>query len=93
MSNLFQTLAEITRPPASSQPFIDRQNQLNAKLARIKAIEAGFTAKGWHELSKKVNFDLNTVYDLQHKIEDQLRANWSEYKDWHYDNFGFNTYP
>lgn len=76
----------------SSQKFIDRQNQLNKKLEKIKAIEAGFNAKGWQKLSQKVTFDLNCLYDHQNRIEALLWANWSEYKDWHYDNFGFNTY-
>jgi hypothetical protein len=77
----------------SSQIFIDRQTILNKKPERVKAIEAGFNAKGWINLGKKVSFDLNSVYDLQHKIEAELRQNWSDFKNWHYDNFGFNTYP
>jgi hypothetical protein len=74
------------------QTFIDRQTILNNKLERVKAIKAGFNAKGWANLSKKVTFDLNNVYDLQYKIEAELHQNWCEFKDWHYENFKFNTY-
>lgn len=73
--------------------YTETQNRLLAKLDRLKAIETGFNQKGWANLSKKVSFDLNRVYDLQNEIEDRLRANWSDFKDWHWDQFGFNTYP
>lgn len=34
----------------------------------------------------------NNYHDLQYRLEERLWLNWSAYKDWHWDNFGFNTY-
>jgi HD superfamily phosphodiesterase len=34
----------------------------------------------------------NHYHDLQYRLEERLWANWSAYKDWHWEKYGFNTY-
>jgi len=44
---------------------------------------------------KRAMFDSwnwNNWHDLQYRLEDRLRDNWSAYHDWHWNKFGFNAY-
>ena len=34
----------------------------------------------------------NHFHDLETRIENRLWDNWSAFKDWHWDQHGFNTY-
>ncbi|MEI7425149.1 MAG: hypothetical protein WCK10_03460 [Candidatus Staskawiczbacteria bacterium] len=42
------------------------------------------------ELAKCPNW--NDYHDLETRLENRLWDNWSAFKEWHWDNFGFNTY-
>lgn len=59
--------------------------QYNQEAAKIKG--------NWSNEDQQKFKDWNNWHDLQYRLEQRLWENWSNYKDWHYKKYDFNTYP
>ena len=46
----------------------------------------------WTDENREYFKDWNLWHDLQYRLENRMWDNWSEYKDWHWDTYQFNTY-
>lgn len=71
------------------------QRSLNIVKERLQAFqnEADKIQGSWSDSDRMKLKDWNKWHDLQYRIEDRIYQNYSDYKDWHWDTFGFNTYP
>jgi len=45
---------------------------IKSKLERLKALKLRFNAIGWAKLRQQVNFDLNSIHDLNYSLEDKF---------------------
>jgi len=70
------------------QYFQYKESLLNIALDKIKAKLQYFNDNKDNQEFK----EWNNWHDLQYRIEQRLWANWSEYKDWHWKTFDFNSY-
>ena len=67
--------------------FKKKESQLKRAKDRTQKILRDFS-KG--KRTDEENWNL--VHDLEYRIDDRIWNNWSEFKDWHWDNYGFNVY-
>jgi hypothetical protein len=67
-----------------------KQTLLNSALSKVQRMliateesyqRTGIVAQNW-----------NDIHDLEYRIKDRMRENWSAYHDWHLDTFGWNAY-
>jgi 23S rRNA maturation mini-RNase III len=87
--------------------FVKKQNRLNAAIEKVagKLLEfqkqsdqmfANFDTitEQEKESCRKINNALNwnEHHDLHDRLEQRLWANWSDFKDWHWEKYQFNTY-
>lgn len=68
--------------------FKDKETRLNLALTRVQN-----SLKHYAENSGQRFDDWNNWHDLEDRINERLWQNWSNYKDWHFETFQFNTYP
>jgi len=79
--------------------FKIKEVQINKALEKVKNKLQQFTDEAakipdkWTDADREHFKDWNLFHDLQYRLEQRLWHNWSSFKDWHWDNFGFNTYP
>ena len=69
------------------QHFKKKESQLQKAKAKCQAILELFKTG-----ERKDVDNWNLVHDLEDRIDERIGDNWSAFKDWHWDNFGFNTY-
>jgi len=65
--------------------------KVDTKLKQFK----GYADKiqgNWSDKDREYTKDWNNLHDLRDRLESRLFDNWSEFKTWHFDTFGFNTY-
>lgn len=71
------------------QIFKDKETRLNLALQRVQN-----RLKFYADNASTNEFkDWNNWHDLEQRIKERLFDNWSSFKDWHFQQFGFNTYP
>jgi hypothetical protein len=68
--------------------FKEKETALNLALTRVQN-----RLKYYAENSSQIFEDWNNWHDLEDRIKERLWQNWSNYKDWHFQTFQFNTYP
>ena len=91
MNDLFETLAGAMRPQKIKKTNIDvfkqKEQRIKKAIKKVKT-ELNNFATG----NRKDVENWNNYHDLVDRLNDRLWQNWSEYKDWHWNNFGFNVY-
>ena len=95
MENIFETLANITRPVNPVQEFKAIETRLNNAIKKVQDKLKWFEimANNNHQ-GVKVNFnDWNKWHDLEDRLTDRLKDNYSNYKAWHWNEYQFNAYP
>lgn len=83
----FQTLAEYQQ---HEQLLLDAHKRVLAVEERYKAFVEKYGVDWREHWPHKWNF--NTVYDLQWRLEQRLKALHSNYYDWHWNQHGWNAY-
>jgi hypothetical protein len=68
--------------------FKQKELSINAAIERVKIKLAYFEANKHNQDFK----EWNNWHDLEDRLIDRLKDNWSAFKDWHFTQFGFNTY-
>ena len=66
--------------------FAAKEKQLFAALKRVKQILKE------HSEGKRSPDDWNKTHDLQYRIESRIWQNQSNYYDWHFKTYQFNSY-
>lgn len=85
--------------------FKKKESRINKAIDKVKAKLEEYAEYGkkisllctsedrcWKEEEHIPVKDWNLLHDLQYRLEQRQWNNWSEFKDWHWDNYGFNTY-
>ena len=69
------------------QNFIDKQTAINKAIDHVNNKLQYF--KDTPNIDHK---DWNKWHDLHDRLQDRLVDNWSNFKEWHFNTFQFNTY-
>lgn len=81
------------------QQYKDKETRLNKAIERVQnkltqySQEAEKIKGNWSSEDQQRLKNWNDWHDLQYRLEDRLKDNWSSYKEWHWEKFQFNTYP
>ncbi len=81
--------------------YADKQDRINRAIQRVKK-HLEYLANKYH--GKKWDFDTitgkekkevdqwNDWHDLESRLKHRLKDNWSNYQDWHWDQYGWCAY-
>jgi hypothetical protein len=69
------------------QTFIDKQTAINKAIERVNNKLQYFNENPYLQHS-----DWNKWHYLHDRLQDRLVDNWSNFKEWHFNTFNFNTY-
>jgi hypothetical protein len=64
--------------------YIKKQDVLNVAVDRVKARLTYYSQNSSNRYE-----DWNQWHDLQYRIENRLRENYSNYLSWHFNEYGF----
>jgi hypothetical protein len=69
------------------QKFIDKETAINKAIERVNN-----KLQYFNETPDLPHLDWNKWHDLHDRLQDRLIDNWSNFKEWHFIKFNFNTY-
>lgn len=93
MENMFQKLGEILRPENNFQKFLDKQTRLNNALNKVNAKLQYFNEVSQTGANLPEFENWNKWHDLHDRLKDRLQDNYNNFKNWHWEQYRFNTYP
>lgn len=71
--------------------FLENERKLKNALSRVKR-KLNYFSNNRETLTKKDSECWNDWHDLENRLEDRIFQNWSDYKEWHFEENGFNVY-
>jgi len=71
----------------TAEQFKAKETKLNKALKRVQDRLAFYL-----QTKDQDHPDWNDWHDLEERITQRLWDNWSAFKDWHWEKFGFNVY-
>ncbi len=81
------------------QQYKDKETRINKAILKVQGklaqyeMEAEKIQGNWSEADQQRFKDWNSLHDLEYRLEQRLWSNWSEFKEWHWNKYQFNTYP
>jgi hypothetical protein len=73
--------------------FLTRQANLNKAISKVDTVlNTCFIECKKGIISEKDGNIMNHLHDTKDRLELRLKANYSDYKTWHWETFQFNTY-
>ena len=93
MENLFQTLGNILRPEPQKDAsyFAKKEANILAAYDRVKK-HLAYLSENVNNLTEQQKEDWNKWHDLETRLEDRWKDNASNFYDWHWNKYGFNSY-
>ena len=80
------------------QNFIKKQEQLKRAIQRVQDKLESFKEEAqkiigdWTDAHREKFKRWNDWHDLKERLKNRVWKNWSEYKSWHWGEYGFNSY-
>ncbi len=71
--------------------FLENERKLKSALSRVKR-KLNYFSDNRETLTEKDRENWNNWHDLENRLEDRIFQNWSDYKEWHFEENGFNVY-
>ena len=68
-----------------------KESRLKAALSKVQT-KLDYLAENQNQLSDQDYNSWNNWHDLKDRIKNRLFDNWSDHMDWHWGEFGWNSY-
>ena len=91
MKNELLNINKYNEFKAMEAKIIRATSKVEAKLDHFKQYYENVKGN-WSKKDKEYTKDWNKWHDLYDRLKDRYWDNWRNFKEWHFETFGFNTY-